>query len=133
MKFFTNSLKLLLATILVIQFGCKEEQEDYSTSSNSLTDEIAKIETVYYEGAVKVETSWDSISPKVETFADDATKTIIYSELESSFSNKQMHLKSSSNPVGVIQNGWCSTNTLLTVFMDCEDGLSYLSGAESIL
>jgi hypothetical protein len=121
MKFFKNFLNMLLAALLIIQFSCKEEQEDYVINDNSIADEIAKIETVYQEGAVKIETCWDSISPKIETIADDITKQILYAELESSFATKQVHLKSYSNPVGVIQGGWCSTNTLLTVFMDCED------------
>lgn len=42
-------------------------------------------------------------------------------ELRNSYSKKQTFLKSASNPVGVIQNGWCNTNTHLEVFMDCED------------
>lgn len=119
MKNFISLFKLTLAAALFFQFGCNDEQE--ISEPNNVTDELAKIETSYQEGALKVETAWDYVSPKIETRADDATREAIYAALNSSSETKKMQLKSYSNPVGVIQSGWCDPSKLLTIFMDCED------------
>ncbi|HAH24148.1 MAG TPA: hypothetical protein DCL77_10400, partial [Prolixibacteraceae bacterium] len=64
----------------------------------------------------------DGINNVVKYSGDDKTKHKILEELQESFSEKQTYLKSGSNPIGVIQNGFCSTDKHLEVYMDCEDG-----------
>ncbi|MFV0507288.1 MAG: hypothetical protein ACK5L5_11420 [Bacteroidales bacterium] len=122
MKIFNRTLQLALVALLFTQFSCSEDNLDTNDGSNSITEEVAKIETTYKEGDVKIETAWDSSSDdKVETFADEYTLQLVADELENVGLKNMVTLKSGSNPVGVIQSGWCDPNRRLMVLMDCED------------
>ena len=119
-----NILRISLKTATVIAmlflYSCTKDLKDIN--ENSLTSQISKVETIYKEGDIKIETIGDGTNSAIEYSADAETKNRILKEIQGNFSKKQTYLKSGSNPVGVIQSGWCSSDKHLEVYMDCEDG-----------
>ncbi|HAH24565.1 MAG TPA: hypothetical protein DCL77_12580, partial [Prolixibacteraceae bacterium] len=63
------SLKIATVTTLVFLYSCTKDQKDIN--ENSLTSQITKIETVYTEGDIKIETIGDGINNAIEYSADD--------------------------------------------------------------
>lgn len=99
----------MLITILAL-YSCEKEQ--IHTTQKTITDEISKVETIYQEGDIKIETS-----------ASESNKEKFRQELEKSFTKQTTYLKSSGNLVGVIRSGGnCGSYPQLYWHMDCEDG-----------
>lgn len=127
MNIFKNGLKIAMAISLIFLFSCEKDQND--STKNTLTHEIGKIETIYQEGAIKIENKITSGFQKLETNADENYKESIRLELERSFSKQNTYLKSGSGWVGVLKNGTCGSYQELNIFMDCEDGNWNTSGS----
>lgn len=140
MKNFKILYSLSLGIVLFFLVSCEEEQ-DYIEKEISLTEEIGKVETIYQEGDIKIET--DNEGSKIETDADFSLKDKIRNELEASYSKTRSFLKSGSNAVGVFKNGSCGSWPVLSIYMDCEDskgnssasgwiGDSHVTGAKNV-
>ncbi|MDP3912449.1 MAG: hypothetical protein Q8R96_01760 [Bacteroidota bacterium] len=127
MNIFKNGLKIAIAISLIFLLSCEKDQND--STDNTLTQEIGKIETIYQEGAIKIENKIVSGIKKVETYADENYKEGIRQELEKSISKQTTYLKSGSGWVGVLKNGACGSYQELSIFMDCEDGNWNTSGS----
>jgi hypothetical protein len=76
---------------LFFLLSCKKDQND--SNNNTLTNEISKVETIYQEGAIKLENKLSPDSSKIETSADESYKEKIRQDLEKSFSKQITYLK----------------------------------------
>jgi hypothetical protein len=109
MKTFKSLLKIALAITAFFLYSCEKEQFD--SNQSSITNDINKVETIYQEGDIKIETS-----------ASESDKEKLRQELEKSFTKQTTYLKSAGNLVGVIRSGGsCGSNQELYWHMDCED------------
>lgn len=78
---------IYLLTTLFFLFSCEKEDDiNSSDDTNTLTEEIQKVETSYKEGDVKLENVNDQDYEKVETSASISLINRIKSELEESYS-----------------------------------------------
>lgn len=124
MNIFKNGFKIAMSISLIFLLSCEKDQID--TNDKSLTEEIARVETRYKEGDIKIEIPWEPGFEKNEQITSPRYDLKIRQELEKSYSKQTTYLKSAGNTVGVIKNGSCGSYQELYIFMDCED-----SGAAS--
>ena len=119
--------KQFVLVLLITLFIYSCEKEEVTIEEINLTEEIAKIETSYKEGDVKIEDS-SNLNGKVETVASEEYMEELLRVVEKSFSKQKTYLKSGSTyyTKGVFKNTTCGNYKELEIFMDCED-----SGASS--
>ena len=119
-----NIFKILPLALILLVYSCsKEEYTDMQTKETSITAEIGKIETLYTEGCVKIETVNSDEYEFEETlpawYVEYGDKK--YEEIFSSHITKIPTRTSYDNYVGVIQDGACSPWDYLQMNIDSED------------
>jgi hypothetical protein len=119
-SFVLTIMKLIMGLIMIITFlSCKKEN---SVPEPSISQEIAKIETKYKEGDIKIETFLLPGESKVESRASNDYLSKILKRHELS-GIKQKAPSKSSDRVGVIKEigQSCGSYDELEITMDCED------------
>jgi hypothetical protein len=100
--------------LFVISISSCEKEEIEINPNDSNTKQVAKIETAYKEGCIKIETS---ASPLEQMAVFQALKEEIYAQ------QSKMNLKValSTKAVGVFKAATCGSYPQIEVIMDCED------------
>ena len=116
----TKQFVLVLFAVLFI-YSC-EKKEEVTIEEINLTEEVAKIETSYKEGDIKIETTF-GLNDKVETVADKEYIEELLKVVGKSYSKQKTYLKSVSTyyTKGIFKNTTCGNYKELEIFMDCED------------
>lgn len=105
---------------MIINYSCTKDE--VLAEDLNLTDEIAKIETSYKQGYVKVEFTSDSKNIE-ETVASSEFMKQLMATVADSYSKQKTSLKSGSTyyTKGVFKNTTCGNYQELDIFMDSED------------
>jgi len=81
-------LQLFLLVTLIVFNSCQKDHESYEDETN-ITSEVQKIETIYEEGAIKIEN--DNSCLKNEMDAPESLKENILNELGQSYSKRRTY------------------------------------------